>query len=257
MKAKSEMLLYHMLWLADFAMRPSMRRVGEGFEEWAYKNGFLRQIQELERGGFLEGDSQNAGVRRVMRLTQKGVMRALGGTDPVEIWDRPWDGEWRMVLFDLPEERRGLRNSLRKELRAARFGCLQGSVWISPHSIEDRIRGMRKNSGDQSRTLLFFSGRPCDGAGDADLVNAAWDFEKIGSAYREYRHHLKQIPEAGGNERERLLQWGNIERKLWKRCMSLDPLLPRTLWPYGYPGEKAWRERLRALKSAGSLAARL
>ena len=29
-------------------------------------------------------------------------MHALGGRDPQEQWARPWDGRWRLVLFDVP-----------------------------------------------------------------------------------------------------------------------------------------------------------
>ena len=59
-------------------------------------------------------------------------LKALGGCDPEERWNRGWDGKWRIIVFDLPEKKRGLRNDLRKQLRSARFGGLQRSVWISP-----------------------------------------------------------------------------------------------------------------------------
>jgi len=254
MKAKSELILYHLFWVADMMIAPSSSRIGESFEEWAYRGGFLRQIQELERRGMIEAGPQGKGVKKVHRLTQKGVLRALGGVDPVERWQRPWDGTWRMAAFDLPEEKRALRNTLRKELRSARFGCLQGSVWITPDPVEGLLDGLMKKSGEQSRTLFFFSGRPCDGSSDADLVKAAWNFDAIHKAYEAYRDHLKTLPRNGKQLRERLLDWGNAERDLWARCMALDPMLPRTLWPKKYAGEKAWNERLHTLKSAGMIA---
>ncbi len=254
MKAKSELILYHMFWMADVLMSPSMNRIGESFEEWAYKNGFHRQIKELEKRGFLESDPAEKGGKRVMRLTRQGVLRALGGADPAARWNRPWDGKWRMAMFDLPETKRALRNSLRNELRAARFGCLQGSVWLTPDPVEDLLGKFMKKSGEESRTILFFSGHPCDGAADADLVKAAWNFPAIHKAYRDYRTHIKHLPRSGDEIRERLLDWGNVERDLWDRCMKLDPLLPRQLWPRRYLGETVWNERLRALKAAGKIA---
>lgn len=254
MKAKSELFLYHMFWVADVMMRPSVKRIGESFEEWAYKNGMLRQIQELERRGYLESTPAGKAGQRVLKLTQQGVLRALGGIDPVTKWDRPWDGKWRLAMFDLPEDRRALRNALRKELRAAKFGCLQGSVWLTPDPVENLVGKWMKKGGEQSRTLLFFTGHPCDGARDADMVKSAWNFTAIAKAYEEYRVHLKELPRSGEGLREQLLSWGNRERELWNRCMQMDPLLPRPLWPRGYPGETAWTERLRILKSAGTIA---
>jgi phenylacetic acid degradation operon negative regulatory protein len=176
--------------------------------------------------------------------------------DPAERWNRSWDSQWRMTLFDLPEEKRSLRNALRKQLRAARFGCLQGSVWISPDMVDGVLNNLKSESGVEARTILFFCGRPFDGVGDADLVASAWDWKAIRNTYAEYRKHLKMLPRACAQSRQRMLEWGNLERELWSRSLSIDPLLPRKLWPRGYPGEKAWQERLRALKAAGSIVMR-
>jgi len=257
MKSKSELFLYHLFWMADIMIRPTIYRVGDSFEDWAYDHGAHRQVQELQRRGFLESSPSEKGSKQVLKLTRQGVLRALGGTDPVTKWDRPWDGKWRLAMFDLPENQRTLRSSLRKELRAAKFGCLQGSVWLTPDPVENLVGKWMKKGGEQSRTLLFFTGHPCDGAGDADLVKAAWNFATIGKAYQEYREHLKQLPRTGDSLRELLLAWGNRERDLWNRCMKVDPLLPRPLWPRGYHGETAWTERLRTLKSAGTIASQI
>lgn len=253
MKAKTELMLYHMFWMADYAMRPSLRRMGESFEEWAYHGGFLRQIQELERQGFLEAEETNKGTGRVVRLTEKGILRAIGGRDPMERWNRPWDGEWRMAVFDLPETQRKLRAKLRRELLAADFGCLQGSVWITPDALDAVMPSLQKHE-IKSGTIMFFSGRPCGGESDEDLVKAAWNIAAMNTAYQEHHAHLKSLPSIGTDQREQLVAWGNLERRLWEKCMKLDPLLPRSLWPDQYPGERAWHERLQALKQAGKTA---
>ncbi len=254
MKAKTELLLYHLFWVADMVLTPSRARIGESFESWAYHGGFLRQIHELERRGLIESSPIGKGAEKIHRLTQKGMLLAIGGHDPVERWQRDWDGQWRIAAFDLPETKRSLRKTLRTHLRAARFGCLQGSVWITPDSVEDLLGGFMKKCGEQSRALLFFTGRPSGGAGDADLIAAAWNFEAISNAYKAHMAHLETLPRGGDDMRQHLLDWGKQERELWSQCMSLDPLLPRALWPRKYLGERAWKARLHALKSAGSLA---
>ncbi len=253
MKAKTELILYHMLWMADYAMRPSLRRMGESFEQWAYHGGFLRQVQELERQGFLEAEGAGKGSKRVVRLTEKGTLRALGGCDPVARWNRPWDGAWRMAVFDLPETQRKLRSRLRRDLIAANFGCLQGSVWITPDALETVLPALGSQD-IKSGTMMFFSGHPCGGESDADLVKAAWHLDAMNVAYQEYRAHLKSLPSIGTDQREQLMAWGNLERRLWEKCMKLDPLLPRPLWPDQYPGERAWHMRLKTLRTAGKIA---
>ena len=51
-----------------------------------------------------------------------------------------WDGRWRIVLFDVPEAKRPLRDYLRGVLQ--RVGCyaLMRSMWISPFKLPSYIQ---------------------------------------------------------------------------------------------------------------------
>lgn len=50
-----------------------------------------------------------------------------------------WDGRWRMILFDIPEKKRRLRDDLRHVLKCLAFKELQRSVWVTPHKIPDLV----------------------------------------------------------------------------------------------------------------------
>lgn len=52
---------------------------------------------------------------------------------------RRWDKRWRLVMFDIPERRRGTRDQLRTIMRGAGFYRLQDSAWLYPHDCEDFI----------------------------------------------------------------------------------------------------------------------
>jgi CRISPR/Cas system-associated endoribonuclease Cas2 len=56
-----------------------------------------------------------------------------------------WDGQWRVVLFDIPERRRGVRNRLRLFMQEYGFVRLQDSVWIYPYDCEDLIALAKAN----------------------------------------------------------------------------------------------------------------
>ena len=56
-----------------------------------------------------------------------------------------WDGRWRVVLFDIPERRRGVRNRLRVFMQEYGFVRLQDSVWIYPYDCEDLIALAKAN----------------------------------------------------------------------------------------------------------------
>jgi phenylacetic acid degradation operon negative regulatory protein len=46
---------------------------------------------------------------------------------------KKWDGMWRVITYDFPEEERSARNSLRHVLSQSHFLQLQKSVWIFPY----------------------------------------------------------------------------------------------------------------------------
>lgn len=46
-----------------------------------------------------------------------------------------WDGKWRIVLFDIPESRRPVRDYLRNVLKRHGFTELQRSFWVWPHRL--------------------------------------------------------------------------------------------------------------------------
>ncbi len=50
-----------------------------------------------------------------------------------------WDKRWRMVMFDIPEKRKSVRERLRRTMREAGFLHLQDSVWVYPHDCEELI----------------------------------------------------------------------------------------------------------------------
>ncbi|MBC7836354.1 hypothetical protein H7X87_01060 [Acetobacteraceae bacterium] len=50
-----------------------------------------------------------------------------------------WDGRWRVLIFDIPEYRKGLRDKIRHTLIIAGLVRLQDSVWIFPHDCEELI----------------------------------------------------------------------------------------------------------------------
>ncbi len=52
---------------------------------------------------------------------------------------KQWDKKWRVLIFDIKEERRNLRDKIRRTLTTIGFVRLQDSVWVYPHDCEDLI----------------------------------------------------------------------------------------------------------------------
>lgn len=48
-----------------------------------------------------------------------------------------WDGKWRLIIFDVPEDIRDRRDFLRRELSGFGLHQLQRSVWVTPHELPE------------------------------------------------------------------------------------------------------------------------
>ncbi|TSC69285.1 MAG: phenylacetic acid degradation operon negative regulatory protein, partial [Parcubacteria group bacterium Gr01-1014_70] len=66
-----------------------------------------------------------------------------------------WDGKWRIVIFDIVENRRRRRDWLRRELRHIGFVRLQNSVWITPYPCEEYISLLKVDGGLGASTLFI------------------------------------------------------------------------------------------------------
>ena len=252
MQPKTEEFLNLLLWAADMLARPTFRNLTDSYESWAYRNGLMRQVATLQKQQMLERDTDNANDR-LYRLTSAGRLHVLGGRDPEERWARPWDGQWRLVIFDVPTKQNTQRERLRRYLRNKGFGYLQNSVWITPDPL-DQEREILGGGEINVESLLLLEARPCAGESDAEIVKGAWNFEQIN---RRYSRHLKVLAERPGSglhnnaAAKSLLRWAEAEREAWLDAVTYDPLLPGRILPSDYLGQQAWRRRVEVLREAG------
>lgn len=56
-----------------------------------------------------------------------------------------WDGKWRIVAFDIPEQKRIVRNLFRRNLKKWGFKPLQKSVWVSKRDVYQKLIDYIKN----------------------------------------------------------------------------------------------------------------
>lgn len=245
MKARTELLLYRLGWLAGKAMRPTWKNLDSSFESWAYGSGWLRQIQRLEALALIETKTDGQSGERMIRLTEKGLLVCRPKFDPVERWTREWDGKWRMVIFDVPESDRSLRAKMRRRLTIEGFGCLQKSVWISPSPFGTMIDEL-KGAIVEGSALTLWEASPAAGELPQDMVGEAWKFEEIGKRWQALAEHLElaKFPDKLGRD---LWEWMATERQLTRACLESDPFLPESLLPPDYAGKAVWKKRTETL----------
>jgi len=94
----------------------------------------------LKNGGYIKEKETRKG--KVIYLTDKGKMEILKN----EFWKekKKWDGKWRIIIFDIPENSRKHRNFLRRKLQWFGFRELQKSVWIIPYDARREFKEFLK-----------------------------------------------------------------------------------------------------------------
>jgi phenylacetic acid degradation operon negative regulatory protein len=230
-----------------------MKHITEGYEGWASRNGLLQHAKRLEKLGLLEQSSEAVTGDRIFRLSEAGRRHALGGRDPQTQWSRAWDGNWRMIVFDVPVRRNSDRERIRRHLRAQHFGCLQRSVWITPDPLTDEQK-ILDGGAVNVESLLLLEARPTAGESDQDIATGAWDFKRINRQYEHHQKILGSFPDSPLTDETRLRKlrrWARDEHAAWIAAISDDPLLPERLLPAHYLGKRAWATRNRVLEKAG------
>lgn len=97
------------------------------------KQTVYNTVNRLEKEGYLVEVEERG--RKRYRATLKGKAKIFAYLKK----DKKWDGKWRIVVFDVPEKKKRLRNYFRGCLINLGFRQLQKSVWISPYNIADTI----------------------------------------------------------------------------------------------------------------------
>ena len=134
-------------------------------------------------------------------------------------------------------------------LRSQRFGCLQQSTWLSPDPVDDTLLPL-KQLRLKPESFTVIQGQPAGSHTDADLVRGAWDFKSINRAYSrllELSDRGIKIASDQDTSPDTRRGWLAAYRKVWIEAVSMDPLLPRRLWPTEYLGERAWLRRQEVL----------
>lgn len=234
----------------DFLYFPG-RHLRAGESTRFHREDVRRSLNYLREHGLLQGHRDASGW--VYRLTEKGRQRLSGEIMPEARWSRSWDGLWRQVIFDIPVRQKAVRARLLYWFRANRFGYLQDSVWITPDPL-DLSGSVFRNLHATAEMAAFMESKVVAASSNADLVSAAWNFRELEKAYARHGKFLENATSMDSpNDVWPILA---EERRLWQAAMEVDPLLPRVLWPKGYPGASALATRVLFLQAMRKQAAR-
>ncbi|MDP2951220.1 MAG: hypothetical protein Q8N55_02440 [bacterium] len=90
-----------------------------------------KNLHRLQKQGLITQDK----LQKSYTLTERGKKIVSYTRDYYSILKKPWDKKFRIVIFDIPEQKRNWRRSLRWELNLMQYVQLQKSVYIGKHPL--------------------------------------------------------------------------------------------------------------------------
>jgi phenylacetic acid degradation operon negative regulatory protein len=192
-------------------------------------------------------------------LTPRG--RGLLEEGAGRIYDPPrqdeWDGEWTLVAYSVPEDRRALRDRFRLRLSWLGLGSLGNGLWITPHDVRRPLAAAAQQLG-VTEYVEVFRGAHVAGSDPARLVHQLWDLAALNEAYDAFvERHLAACVRLGEEGPGSISPRAAYEARFrlvheYRRFPLLDPFLPRPLQPTDWAGECALAlfRRYRELLSA-------
>jgi phenylacetic acid degradation operon negative regulatory protein len=205
-------------------------------EELDYKSHAARQaLARSVTGGWLH--TERHGRRSRVQLTDETAETLRAGAARIYAFGEPWewDGKWLLVVLRVPEQRRDIRHQLRTRLAWAGFGSLGGGLWISPH--EDREEELVALSRNGSAAELLSFSASLGALGEPRKVLAdAWDLEGVAATYREF---IARFSRMRPRTPENVFKAQTLLVHAWRKFPFLDPDLPDSMLPAGWPQERA------------------
>lgn len=114
-----------------------------------YNKSYLcRSIKSLQKQKLVNVHTDISGqsVISITRSGRKQILHdALTGLDIQK--PARWDGMWRLVIYDVSDAKKKMRDVFRRTLKSIGFHQLQKSIWIFPFDCQDQISFLREYCG--------------------------------------------------------------------------------------------------------------
>jgi len=209
------------------------------FKGW--KNRQVRgALGRLEREKWVTKDRYEGLI--FYELSPQGQEVINGILSYLRTQDTSWDGVWRLVMFDVPEKERDLRDKFRRGLMGLNLRNLQGSVWVSSKDVRQQVQHLATQVGVSGERLNIFTARA---ENDQNVANS-WDLAALHKEYSKFAKKVdtfltkKSAPDSYETKKT-IFEYALLRRQ--------DPDLPKELLPADWAGDQAHDSYLRLRKA--------
>lgn len=179
--------------------------------------GVLAKLKKLGWAEKVQNNKEDS-----YRITAKGEKEFDKILKPLKTMGT-WDGRWRLVIFDIPETQRSVRDRLRRNLDKLGLGILQASVWISPNNIQKEIEDIGERLKIKNSLKYFEVSRNQNL--DKTIIEKSWNLPELFDNYRNFNleaeRAIKIMPKSPNPN-------FTIKKLIFEYALILqkDPILP-------------------------------
>jgi len=207
--------------LSQQAVRSALSRMGQ--------HGWLKVRR-------VDNRSYYGVTARTKRLLEEGKRRIF-----VQRPD-PWDHQWRILVYSIPERKREIRTELRKQLAWLGYAPLSSGSWICPHDVDADVRALVGSLGILSCVETFTASH--DGmSSDRDLAGRCWDLVALNRRYEafiaKYRPLLQDLEQREDVQPSECFVQRFMLLHEYRKFFFIDPELPLELLPDEWHGTEA------------------
>jgi phenylacetic acid degradation operon negative regulatory protein len=180
----------------------------------------------------------NKNHERKYQITPKGLSQLQKRQLLLTLQKGKWDGKWRILIFDIEEANRAVRNTLRYQIKELGFGYLQKSVWISPYDVIKKLEKYLQMYNLKEKVILIESSKLS--IPNKELALIVWPINKIQSSYEEIYRRFCKISNLAINKKINKKQRA-VFNKTYKELIYVilqDPHLPKEFLPKDWPYRK-------------------
>jgi len=112
---------------------PELHKFRYEYEKGRLRKRFSQFIYYLKKNGYIKIKSLEN--KQGIILTKKGAEKVLKTKLRLREKRPRKDGKWQMVIFDIPERKRDLRDLFRETLHILGYKMFQQSVWVCPYNV--------------------------------------------------------------------------------------------------------------------------
>jgi len=169
------------------------------------------------------------------QITESGIRELALYFPLVRFTVFSWDSLYRIISYEIPEKKRKLRDSLRREISGWGLGPWHRSFWLTPHPITQDLERLVKNTPWQEYVQAF-EGRPA--VGDVKiLIEKVWGISNLEKRYREiFKKWHEGLSDSTLTKEAKM----KLIVDQYIELLKIDPGLPRELVGENWIGYEAW-----------------